>query len=1666
MGLDGWNSDNKLKLTIDGDKLGELLLQGNSTDSAQCSASSSFSSSYYPVEAWDGIYGGNNTVNAWINNGGTNPANPDGSCYIQWNFGAAKSIHSMRFHTRGDGGQDAWPSNIKILVSTTGVFSGEEATLYDDDVPGASSMSPDEWSVWMPFTNYGSYQYLRMEIHERYVYQAGGTWFAIQEVEFKQGLANFPVLIALASNSGQGDLDTTCVFDELEPNTVAGTAVSGTYDSYTKLMLHMDGDFSDSQHTITVANGNPQSTASGVFNGSMYFDGTGDCLSTPDSTDWTFGNDPFTIELWCYRTASADQVVISQWDSSGGTRSWALYLLVGNTFKFFWGSTSTYWVTGTIDVPIYTWTHVAVVKDATNTRMYVNGVEDGTQTSSSIVDSALDLIVGAQVSGDHFHGYIDEVRVSKDVARWTTSFSGSLPSEPYTTDSYTKLLLHFDGDQSDSQHAFTFNGDPQIYSSEGKFNGSYCFDGIGDYLQLDDSVDWDFGTGDFTIDWWMYKTATFGVGKDIFSSNRLGGTSWLIHPTSSIFHFYHNGSSIFSPSYTELVSIWQHWALVRQGDNMYLFLDGIQQGSTSTGHVARSIDGSVYLRIGGDSVNPSVYMDEIRISKGVARWTSNFTVPIGPYGSSWDNRKKIAVTTTVSGVETELYVEIDRWDTLNEQAWLWTKVPTLSSGTDAELYLYYDFTHADNVYALGNLCIHSNDADGSTTFIDSSFSNHTISYTGDVHHETDQAKFGISSIYFDGTGDYLSIPDSDDWTFGTEDFTIDFWIKRGRTLTREMVWGQCEVGGSGTSVSIRMEIGADDQLHFYLINADRITGYYLNDTDWHHILVERDGTYLSLFVDGILEYTVSIGSVALINSTTPWGIGRQGDYDGLYFQGYIDEYRILKGTALFVSNFIPPISQYTIGHVGDTGETPAQNVWDDHFAGVWHCSQSPTGVTDDIWDSTISGHPGTSQAALTSDDWVDGKIGKSYQFASGGVTDRIDIEDSTDFSFGTDGFTIEYIVKPTSGGGTVFANYETVNLLHASYFDSSTSARVLVGGSDRITGMVFTADVFQYYVLVREIDNVKAYVNDVQQGNTWDATGVSVGQDTKNYIGATDSLPHTFDGDVDEVRISTIGRSAEWRKATYYSNWDDLITFESEWLYGWGNRLSFTIDKDKIDSDLTNFPVMINISALAGQTGSNISSVFNELESDANRKKIAITTASDGAELFIEIEQWDDANEQAWLWAKVPTIVSGTDTELYLYYDKTHSDNTDYVGDTGDVPAQNVWDDDFVMVHHMSIDPSSTMTDSTSNGHNLTLYNMDSGNLIDGPIAKTMSFNGTDEHMQTADHADFDINTYTVETILNIPSGGSAHTICHHGDATVGGQQGIESVVDSTGEVGIQYFNGSWMFPKSTGTITYNQNTYIVTSVDASYLNVYFDGAPETPVSLPAALTDTTYPMYVGVRKSTTLINYMTTVVEELRYSKITRSDAWIKATYYSNWDNLIYYGSVVVVFTFSNPTPVHLSTVYGTSHTLQLTTTISGGCPNYVYDAIFYDACDDSQIGSTVSGTNSGQVAYIVMQTPSGTDYSWYLVATSSGQGDTSSTYTFTNRFLCSGTTEINSVLTEGISVRLYRRSDGMLIGSTASISGGLFEIESTYNESHYAIAMHPTDSGTNALIYDWLTP
>lgn len=212
-------------------------------------------------------------------------------------------------------------------------------------------------------------------------------------------------------------------------------------------------------------------------------------------------------------------------------------------------------------------------------------------------------------------------------------------------DEYTKLMLHCNGsdgsttftDDSDSAHTVTAVADAKLIVYDKKFGtASLSLDGDGDYITSADSPDWDFGSDDFTIDCWVKFN---DLGSNTICARTSGGSSYFYltfeNGTNLRFRDYGDGGSIdFIRSVTVTTGAWYHVAVVRSGNNFQLFLDGVQQGATYT-NSASMVDRTVALDIGHMTQNTGYALDglidEFRWSKGIARWTSNFTPPTEEY---------------------------------------------------------------------------------------------------------------------------------------------------------------------------------------------------------------------------------------------------------------------------------------------------------------------------------------------------------------------------------------------------------------------------------------------------------------------------------------------------------------------------------------------------------------------------------------------------------------------------------------------------------------------------------------------------------------------------------------------------------------------------------------------------------------------------------------------------------------------------------------------------------------------------------------------------------------------------------------------------------------------------------------------------------------------------
>lgn len=202
------------------------------------------------------------------------------------------------------------------------------------------------------------------------------------------------------------------------------------------------------------------------------------------------------------------------------------------------------------------------------------------------------------------------------------------------------LLLHGDGadgsttiiDSSASAHTMTAGGNAQIDTAQSKFGGaSILFDGTGDYITGDGSADFTFGTGDFTIDMWVRPNSVSGFPYIIALGN---SANLVIYISGSKFVFHAVGGDRIIATTTLSTATWYHVAVTRSAGNSRLFVNGTQEGSTFSD--SHDYDNTSNRPVIGINPNLSTlpfdgWIDELRILKGLAAWTANFTPATSAY---------------------------------------------------------------------------------------------------------------------------------------------------------------------------------------------------------------------------------------------------------------------------------------------------------------------------------------------------------------------------------------------------------------------------------------------------------------------------------------------------------------------------------------------------------------------------------------------------------------------------------------------------------------------------------------------------------------------------------------------------------------------------------------------------------------------------------------------------------------------------------------------------------------------------------------------------------------------------------------------------------------------------------------------------------------------------
>jgi hypothetical protein len=620
---------------------------------------------------------------------------------------------------------------------------------------------------------------------------------------------------------------------------------------------------------------------------SVYFDGSGDSFSVSTSTVLDLnGAIDFTIEAWVYLTgygSTADMSlnIVNKFTGAGGLGY--SYGIIGggaNQGKIqFYGAGGSVNILSTNAIPLNSWNHIAIVKNGTTYTHYLNGVANNSQTTATTLTASTNaLIIGDYGYSDDFLGYMSNLRITKNGALYTSNFTPSTSPLTTTVSTGTVSLLTFQNNRfiDNSVNAFplTPSGTPSVQPfspfaptipySAATVGGSGYFDGTGDYLASATDAALVIGSGEFAIEWWEYRTTLRNVDTAIVLGNGTYGALlaygdsnkplFLLSTTGSSWNIFNSAPTLS----TLAANQWTHFVVTRQStgagtSTFRVFVNGkleIINTSGGSGTVYQPTN-QIFVSGGvtGSSTPMQGYMSNVRVSIGA--------IPTAYQTSS----TTVSATTVIFTPPT-------------------APVTTTSQGaTSGNVEYLLNFTNAG---------------------ITDATAKNDLETVGNAQISTTQSKFGGSSMFFDGTGDWLTMRGSVDFAFGTGDFTMECWAYNTNSTQPQYLFMVDATGG----ISFGFESGS-------FVLGRRATAIDLSYTytipinSWVHYAVTRSGTTARLFINGVqvasntnsLNYTVT-GNTAVGGVPTT----------SVSFYGYIDDFRITKGFARYTANFVPPTS--------------------------------------------------------------------------------------------------------------------------------------------------------------------------------------------------------------------------------------------------------------------------------------------------------------------------------------------------------------------------------------------------------------------------------------------------------------------------------------------------------------------------------------------------------------------------------------------------------------------------------------------------------------------------------------------------------------------------------------------------------------------------------------
>ena len=384
------------------------------------------------------------------------------------------------------------------------------------------------------------------------------------------------------------------------------------------------------------------SYAADTVGGSGVFDAVGDTLETPTNSAFNLGTGAFQIDFWMYPTGSPGQFMGPFGTNNNGGTGGIFFANRSGNLDFVSNNDNITLIRTTYP-SLNNWHHVVLVRNSSGLRaFFLDGVRVGTASDAADFNQTKFFLGAYNASFGGWPGYLSNFRIIKgsNIAD-PNSTTVAVPTAPTTAVAGTQFLANFTNggiiDNAMMNNLETV-GNAQISTSVSKFGGgSMAFDGSGDYLTLANLLNTNLGSGPFTIELWAYFNSASGT-QFILSNYQNSTIGYGLGLSSGVISFWATGDTPdISSGLTPSTGVWYHIAVSGQSGSIKLFINGTQYGSTFTGTPA--LDSTLTLRIGDGqgAASPQAfngYIDDLRITKGYARYTVNFT----PQRSQWQDQ--------------------------------------------------------------------------------------------------------------------------------------------------------------------------------------------------------------------------------------------------------------------------------------------------------------------------------------------------------------------------------------------------------------------------------------------------------------------------------------------------------------------------------------------------------------------------------------------------------------------------------------------------------------------------------------------------------------------------------------------------------------------------------------------------------------------------------------------------------------------------------------------------------------------------------------------------------------------------------------------------------------------------------------------------------------------